>query len=78
VPSDWHPGVPSNAADPNFVAPGAPRVVLPRTRLTASFSRSSGAGGQNVNKVNTKADVRFKLTEADWIHEDVRVRLREM
>ncbi|KAJ3608027.1 hypothetical protein NHX12_025077 [Muraenolepis orangiensis] len=32
-----------------------------------SYSRSSGAGGQHVNKVNTKAEVRFHLQTADWI-----------
>jgi len=30
--------------------------------LKFSFSRSSGAGGQNVNKVNTKVELRFMIT----------------
>ncbi|KAG7507770.1 peptidyl-tRNA hydrolase ICT1, mitochondrial [Solea senegalensis] len=41
-------------------------------RLTVSYSRSSGPGGQNVNKVSTKAEVRFHVLTADWIPEDVR------
>lgn len=30
--------------------------------LKFSFSKSSGAGGQNVNKVNTKVELRFMIT----------------
>ena len=39
--------------------------------------RSSGAGGQNVNKLNTKAEVRFNVMEADWIPIEVRRRIIE-
>lgn len=35
--------------------------------LTTSFARSSGPGGQNVNKLNTKAEARFIVREANWI-----------
>ncbi|XP_004592984.2 large ribosomal subunit protein mL62 [Ochotona princeps] len=45
---------------------------IPVDRLTISYSRSSGPGGQNVNKVNSKAEVRFHLATADWIAEPVR------
>ncbi len=31
------------------------------TEFTFSASRSSGAGGQNVNKVNTKVELRFSI-----------------
>ncbi|XP_019601161.1 large ribosomal subunit protein mL62 isoform X2 [Rhinolophus sinicus] len=44
-------------------------------RLTISYSRSSGPGGQNVNKVNSKAEVRFHLATADWIAEPVRQKM---
>uniref|UniRef100_A0A8C2UG05 Large ribosomal subunit protein mL62 n=1 Tax=Coturnix japonica TaxID=93934 RepID=A0A8C2UG05_COTJA len=47
-------------------------------RLTVSYSRSSGPGGQNVNKVNTKAEVRFHLATADWIPEAVREKMASM
>ena len=33
----------------------APGVSLPEAALSFAFSRSGGPGGQNVNKVNTKA-----------------------
>ncbi|UCE86214.1 MAG: aminoacyl-tRNA hydrolase [Deltaproteobacteria bacterium] len=38
-----------------------PRVRIPLAELRFSFSRSSGAGGQNVNKVNTKATLRWDV-----------------
>ncbi|XP_041072584.1 peptidyl-tRNA hydrolase ICT1, mitochondrial [Carcharodon carcharias] len=45
---------------------------IPVDRLTVTYCRSSGPGGQNVNKVNTKAEVRFHVATADWLPEDVR------
>ncbi|ORX57067.1 peptidyl-tRNA hydrolase domain-like protein [Hesseltinella vesiculosa] len=40
---------------------------IPRDQVTASFSRSSGPGGQNVNKVNSKVSLRLQLDRATWI-----------
>ncbi|NXN95032.1 ICT1 hydrolase, partial [Rhinopomastus cyanomelas] len=51
---------------------------IPMDRLTVSYSRSSGPGGQNVNKVNTKAEVRFHLASADWIPEATRQKMASM
>ncbi|XP_063281490.1 large ribosomal subunit protein mL62 [Pelobates fuscus] len=48
---------------------------IPVDRLNISYSKSSGPGGQNVNRVNTKAEVRFHLASADWISEDVRQKI---
>ncbi|XP_061248870.1 large ribosomal subunit protein mL62 isoform X2 [Bos javanicus] len=48
---------------------------IPVDRLTISYCRSSGPGGQNVNKVNSKAEVRFHLASADWIAEPVRQKM---
>jgi peptidyl-tRNA hydrolase ICT1 len=48
---------------------------IPRTCVAFKFSRSSGPGGQNVNKVNTKAELRLTLTSSEttsWLPENIR------
>lgn len=40
--------------------------LVPSKALSITFSRSGGKGGQNVNKVNTKATLAVNLT-SDWI-----------
>jgi peptidyl-tRNA hydrolase ICT1 len=50
---------------------------IPMDQLDITYSRSSGPGGQNVNKVNTKVEVRFQPSSATWISEDVKSKLLE-
>jgi peptidyl-tRNA hydrolase ICT1 len=50
-------------------------VEIPRAKVEAAFSRSSGAGGQNVNKLNTKAELRFHVEDADWLDNHTKARL---
>lgn len=40
------------------------------TELNFSFSRSSGPGGQNVNKVNTKVELRFNINNSAILSEE--------
>mmetsp|Transcript_14316 Transcript_14316/g.21056 ORF Transcript_14316/g.21056 Transcript_14316/m.21056 type:complete len:202 (-) Transcript_14316:77-682(-) len=52
-----------------------PSIPIPEHKLDISFVRSSGAGGQNVNKVNTKVQIKLGLYQANWIPEEVKSRL---
>jgi protein subunit release factor B len=48
-------------------------------RLQFHYARSSGPGGQNVNKVNTKVDARLSLrSAAEWMPSDVLQRLERI
>ncbi len=38
-----------------------PEIVIPETEFEFTFVRSSGPGGQNVNKVNSKAQLRWNF-----------------
>ena len=50
---------------------------IPRSQLEVRASRSGGSGGQNVNKVETKMEIRFHLGSCTWIPQDVKMRLAE-
>lgn len=41
------------------------------------YSGSSGPGGQNVNRVNTKVDLRFQVNDATWLSQEIRTKLVE-
>ena len=51
------------------------RLKIPLREFRFSFARSSGPGGQNVNKVNTKATLRWPLGSTASLPEPVRRRL---
>lgn len=51
------------------------QIAIPRRELRFSFVRSSGPGGQNVNKVASKAVLRWAVASSPSLPEDVRSRL---
>ncbi len=52
-----------------------PRISVYEAELTENFVRSSGAGGQNVNKVSTAVELRFSIFENLTIPYDAKMRL---
>ena len=53
----------------------APGVVIGEDELEEAFIRSSGPGGQNVNKVATAVQLRFDARRSAGLPEDVRDRV---
>jgi len=50
---------------------------IPVSSLEFATSRSGGPGGQNVNKVETKVEVRMAIAESEHLRESTRYRLLE-
>ena len=49
-----------------------PRVIIPGSELAIAFARSGGPGGQNVNKVASKVELRWNPTTSAALGDDDR------
>ena len=54
------------------------RVEIPFDKIEINFCRSSGPGGQNVNKLNSKVEFRFNIDAADWLTKETKERLKKL
>ncbi|MEB2311787.1 MAG: alternative ribosome rescue aminoacyl-tRNA hydrolase ArfB [Polyangiaceae bacterium] len=54
------------------------RIVIPEAELEWSAVRASGPGGQNVNKVASKVELRFDLARSRALPSAVKARLAEL
>ena len=55
--------------------PITPTISIDESELSESFVRSSGPGGQNVNKVSSAVQLRFDARHSPSLPNDVAVRL---
>src|SRR6187401_2535636 len=55
-----------------------PGVRIPESAMRFQFARSGGPGGQNVNKLNTKAELWVPLTAITGLSDRAAARLRRL
>ena len=54
------------------------RISIDESEISETFIRSSGPGGQNVNKLSTAVQLRFDVRNSPSLPDDVRMRLERL
>jgi len=67
---------PSSTAAKNLLAVNE-SLSIPRAELDVRVSRSSGAGGQHVNKTSSRVEIFWNILRSRALTEEQRARLRE-
>lgn len=62
------------AMNPDFLSLSTGEMI-PLSALEFATSRSGGPGGQNVNKVETKVEVRFLIEDSPWLSPSTKEKL---
>ena len=52
------------------------KLVIPSNEIKWRFSRSSGPGGQNVNKIESRVEIIFNLEDSKVLNDDQKAILR--
>lgn len=52
------------------------KIEIPDNELQFTFSRSSGAGGQNINKVNSKATLTWAMDASHSLSDSIKQRFK--
>jgi ribosome-associated protein len=60
------------------VIPVTATIAIDEREITEDFVRSSGPGGQNVNKLSTAVQLRFDVRHSPSLPPDVRARLERL
>ena len=55
----------------------SPKIHITSNELRMTFARASGPGGQNVNKVNSKAVLTWSVDSSPGVPDDVKRRFRQ-
>jgi ribosome-associated protein len=53
-------------------------ITIPAGELTFTYARSGGPGGQNVNKVSSKALLRWRMSDSPSVPPEVKARIARL